>query len=233
MSQNTCVLQRVTWRNILNQFMRKKNHLNVNFVTIDISTEGPSARNWWARQTSVLFFNEICQKWIDELRAYQFIICVKHHVFISELYARILHAWCIAYRFWNCEVLGWHPNTLSILFSKFLRPQNSKTLQIRGQIFETSLNSLSLRTQKKKKIQIGTKIAWQENYLKFRFSKKAIKFETISHMIWRLLSTCQIKWEIVSNLCGLFRMSKLEVSNKLLIYYYLKSAGDISYFKIN
>ena len=149
MSQNTCVLQRVTWRNILNQFMRKKNHLNVNFVTIDISTEGPSARNWWARQTSVLFFNEICQKWIDELRAYQFIICVKHHVFISELYARILHAWCIAYRFWNCEVLGWHPNTLSILFSKFLRSQNSKTLQIRGQIFETFLNSLSSTTQNK------------------------------------------------------------------------------------
>ena len=60
-----------------------------------ISTKGPSARNWWARQTSVLFFNGICQKWIDELRAYQFIICVKHHVFISELYARILHAWCM------------------------------------------------------------------------------------------------------------------------------------------
>ena len=35
--------------------------------------------------------------------------------------------------------------------------------------------------------------------LKFRFSKKATKFETISHMIWRLLSKCQIKWEIVSN----------------------------------
>ena len=35
--------------------------------------------------------------------------------------------------------------------------------------------------------------------LKFRFSKKATKFETISHMIWRLLSKCQIKWEIVSS----------------------------------
>ena len=47
-------------------------------------------------------------------------------------------------------------------------------------------------------------------YLKFRFSKKATKFETISHMIWRSLSfKCQIKWEIVSNFCGLFRMSEL------------------------
>ena len=49
-------------------------------------------------------------------------------------------------------------------------------------------------------------------YLKFRFSKKATKFETISHMIWRLLSfKCQIKWEIfwVLNFCGLFRTSEL------------------------
>ena len=45
--------------------------------------------------------------------------------------------------------------------------------------------------------------------LKFRFSKKATKFETISHMIWCLLCKCQIKWEIVSNFCGLFRMSEL------------------------
>ena len=46
-------------------------------------------------------------------------------------------------------------------------------------------------------------------FIKFRFSKKATKFETISHMIWGLPSTCQIKWEIVSNFCGLFRMSEL------------------------
>ena len=46
-------------------------------------------------------------------------------------------------------------------------------------------------------------------FLKFRFSKKATKFETISHMIWRLLCKCQINWEIVSNFCGLFRMSEL------------------------
>ena len=45
--------------------------------------------------------------------------------------------------------------------------------------------------------------------LKFRFSKEATKFETISHVIWRLLSKFQIKWEVVSNFCGLFRMSKL------------------------
>ena len=48
---------------------------------------------------------------------------------------------------------------------------------------------------------------WQ--FIKFRFSKKATKFETISHMIWRLLKKFQIKWEIISNFCGLFRMSKL------------------------
>ena len=47
--------------------------------------------------------------------------------------------------------------------------------------------------------------------LKFRFSKKATKFETISHMIWRLLNKCQIKWEIVSNFCGLFRRSGLYI----------------------
>ena len=42
-----------------------------------------------------------------------------------------------------------------------------------------------------------------------RFSKKATNFETISHLIWRLLRKCQIKWVIVSNFCGLFRMSEL------------------------
>ena len=40
--------------------------------------------------------------------------------------------------------------------------------------------------------------------LKFRFTKKVADFETISHLIWSLLSKCQIKWEIVSNFCGLF-----------------------------
>ena len=39
--------------------------------------------------------------------------------------------------------------------------------------------------------------------VKFMFSKKAIKFEPISHLILRLLSKCQIKWEIISNFCGL------------------------------
>ena len=46
------------------------------------------------------------------------------------------------------------------------------------------------------------KMNW--NKVKFRFSKKATKFETISNMIWRLISSCQIKWEIVSKFCGLF-----------------------------
>ena len=44
---------------------------------------------------------------------------------------------------------------------------------------------------------------------KFRFSKKTEKFETIFHMIWRLLSKCQIKWEIV-------RMSELYKHNLFL-----------------
>ena len=35
-------------------------------------------------------------------------------------------------------------------------------------------------------------------FVKLRFSKKATKFETISHMIQCLLSKCQIKSEIVS-----------------------------------
>ena len=46
-------------------------------------------------------------------------------------------------------------------------------------------------------------------YIKFKFSKNATKFEIISHMIWCLLSKCQIKWDIVLYICGLFRMSKL------------------------
>ena len=45
--------------------------------------------------------------------------------------------------------------------------------------------------------------------LKFRFSKKSTRFEPISHMIWSLNSKCQIAWEIVSNFCSLFRISKL------------------------
>ena len=45
--------------------------------------------------------------------------------------------------------------------------------------------------------------------LKLKFSKKTTKFETISHLIWRLISKCQIKWKIISNFCGLFRMSEL------------------------
>ena len=52
-------------------------------------------------------------------------------------------------------------------------------------------------------------VAKRVTQVKFRFSKKATKFETISHLILRLLSKCQIKWEIVSNFCGLFRMSEL------------------------
>ena len=48
-----------------------------------------------------------------------------------------------------------------------------------------------------------------KNMVKFRFSKKETKFEIILYMISRLLSRCRIKWEIVSNFCGLFRMSEL------------------------
>ena len=48
-----------------------------------------------------------------------------------------------------------------------------------------------------------------QTYLKFGFSKKATIFETVFHLIWRLLRKCQIKWEIVSNFLGFFWMSKL------------------------
>ena len=54
-------------------------------------------------------------------------------------------------------------------------------------------------------------------HVKFRFSKKATKFETIPHMIWCLLSKCQITWEIVSNFCGLFRMYELYELEKILV----------------
>ena len=46
-------------------------------------------------------------------------------------------------------------------------------------------------------------------YLCSHILKRPQKFETISHVIWHLLSKRQIKWEIVSNFCGLFRMSEL------------------------
>ena len=57
--------------------------------------------------------------------------------------------------------------------------------------------------------------------VKFRFSKKATKFETISHMIWCLLSKCQIKWDIVSNFWDFLRMSELYIGrvDELFIYF--------------
>ena len=53
----------------------------------------------------------------------------------------------------------------------------------------------------------------KERVGELRFSKKATKFETISHMIW------WIKWEIVSNFCGLFRMSELYYYTTLPVTY--------------
>ena len=56
---------------------------------------------------------------------------------------------------------------------------------------------------------------WQKKYqnspmcLKFSFFKKATKFETNFHMIWRLLSKRQIKRKMVLNFWGLIRMSEL------------------------
>ena len=52
---------------------------------------------------------------------------------------------------------------------------------------------------------------WILCFLNSRFSKKATKFETTSHLIWHLLSKCQIKWEIVSNFCGLSRLFELYI----------------------
>ena len=69
--------------------------------------------------------------------------------------------------------------------------------------------------------------------VKFRFSKKPTKFETISHMFWRLLSKCQINWEIVSNFCGHFRIvgsQKCQIKTSLAWYEasFGKSAGTIA-----
>ena len=49
--------------------------------------------------------------------------------------------------------------------------------------------------------------------LKFRFSKKATNFETISHLIWCLLSKWQINCDIVSHFCCLFIISELYCHN--------------------
>ena len=40
--------------------------------------------------------------------------------------------------------------------------------------------------------RVSTKMSCNFQSLKFNFSKKATKFETIFHLIWRLLSDCQI-----------------------------------------
>ena len=63
-------------------------------------------------------------------------------------------------------------------------------------------------------------------FIKFRFSKKAKIFETISHMIFRLLSKCKIKWEIVSNFCGPFKMSKLYPCNFAIHFRFFYLIGD-------
>ena len=73
---------------------------------------------------------------------------------------------------------------------------------------EESVRVLALMAVRK----IIYKELFLSNFVKYRFSKKATKLGTISHMIWRLLSKCQIKWEMVSNFCGLFRMSELWIS---------------------
>ena len=51
-------------------------------------------------------------------------------------------------------------------------------------------------------------------FIKFRFSKRATKFETMSHMIRRLLIKFQIKSEIALNICGIFKMSELYLSTQ-------------------
>ena len=49
--------------------------------------------------------------------------------------------------------------------------------------------------------------------LKFSFSKKATKFETIFHLIWHFLSKLQIKWKIVSNF--VFFLEKLNFKRQI------------------
>ena len=43
--------------------------------------------------------------------------------------------------------------------------------------------------------------------LKFLYSERPHKFDKISQLIWILLSKRQIKWDISSYLCGLFRIA--------------------------
>ena len=50
--------------------------------------------------------------------------------------------------------------------------------------------------------------------LKFRLSKKDTNFETISHMIGRLVSKRQIKWNIISNFVAF--LEKLNFNNPQL-----------------
>ena len=53
-------------------------------------------------------------------------------------------------------------------------------------------------------------------------------FETIYLMIWRLLSKCQVKWEIASNFCGLFSMSEFNLCHPLITYNKLLTVLDYS-----
>ena len=101
-----------------------------------------------------------------------------------------------AYKTWIC----WSYQT---------RELSRKICSLKGWFY--SLKQLSPRSKKIciSDVWIGHFFQTLKYLIKLRFSKKATKFETISHMICRLLSKCQIKWEIVSNFCGLFRMSEL------------------------
>ena len=81
------------------------------------------------------------------------------------------------------------------------------------------------------KFALNMAFMWNERHLKFRFSKKATKFETISHMIWSLVSRCQTKWEIVSNFCALFRMSELYHVERTTLLIKKECSGGPELFK--
>ena len=52
------------------------------------------------------------------------------------------------------------------------------------------------------------------NIVKFRYCEKAIKFEKIDHLFLKLISNVKTKWEVISNFCGLLRISGLYKNQK-------------------
>ena len=59
-------------------------------------------------------------------------------------------------------------------------------------------------------------------YVKFGHSEKATKNETISHLIWHLISKRQIIWEIVSNFVAFLENLNFNGPSREFSYHYLE-----------